>query len=98
MIVSGLGTQDSPILLDDDSESEVVSELIDFPSSHLAHRDDSEFTLRLSPRPGTILSNKARLNLSQSSAQNLRKYRQGTMLSLVFGHRVTVLSPRSTTT
>ncbi|KAF7763647.1 hypothetical protein Agabi119p4_8184 [Agaricus bisporus var. burnettii] len=76
MIVSGLGTQDSPILLDDDSESEVVSELIDFPSSHLAHRDDSEFTLRLSPRPGTILSNKARLNLSQSSAQNLRKYRQ----------------------
>jgi hypothetical protein len=81
MIVSGRGTKDSPILLDDDSESEVVIELIGTPSPRSTHPEVSEFTPRLSPRPGTFLSNVASLNLSKSSAQTLKKYRQGIMLA-----------------
>jgi hypothetical protein len=84
MILSGRGTKDSPILLDDDSESEVITELIGTPSPYPILSEDSETIPRLSPRPGTLLSNVARLNLSRSSAQTLKKYRQGTMLVLAY--------------
>lgn len=91
MIVSGSGTRDSPIAIDDDSEGEVITELFRCPITYL---EDSESTPLLSPRRGTFLSAVPPLHLSATSAQSLKKYREGTVLSLITGYRVSdFLSP-----
>lgn len=85
MIISGSGTRDSPIAIEDDSEDEVITELCDYS---LDYQGDSETPtdddVLLSPRPGTFLSTIPLFRLPEASARSLEKFKQGAVVVYFF--------------